>query len=453
MGYGGTKTEMERLLADAQEFSGIEYDIDNLADVYEAVHVIQQEMEITGTTSKEAAGTIEGSMAQAHAAWDNWLTAIGTGEGVQEATQALFDSVVAAAENIIPAIGQIFTSIGTLIVDSFTEAFPELAEAISGVIDTISGIMDGLAERLQPVFDAIAPLAEGLSEILYSTICAAFDFLAGAIQTVADILAWVWDNVLVPFVEWCQETFGPIVEAVGGFFEDVGSVMSTSMDQASQSVIDSTSYMYDNLNGYTAKWEQQADGTWKYVGMVMSESAQTAAGNVGAAADSINKDMQFDGMSDNVAGEFGAAETAVSDALGGMETSASTAAENVVDSFWGLGSRISSAIGTVSKRAHIEYDEVSVSGKTVKIPKIEWYAQGGFVDSATLIGAGEAGPEMILPAQGGLMDMFADAISEKIHGGNSITVYLQYDAGEDASQLATDIAHALDRKLALEGAA
>lgn len=73
LGYGGTKSEMERLLADASKLSGVKYDISNLADVYNAIHVIQKELGITGTTSKEAATTIEGSMNSAKAAYDNFL--------------------------------------------------------------------------------------------------------------------------------------------------------------------------------------------------------------------------------------------------------------------------------------------------------------------------------------------------------------------------------------------
>ena len=76
LGYGGTKTEMERLLADASKLSGVEYNIDSLSDVYEAIHVVQEEMGITGTTAKEAYETISGSLATTKAAWSNLLVGI-----------------------------------------------------------------------------------------------------------------------------------------------------------------------------------------------------------------------------------------------------------------------------------------------------------------------------------------------------------------------------------------
>ena len=77
LGYGGTKQEMERLLRDAEKISGVKYDINNLSDVYEAIHTIQEETGITGTTAKEAAKTVDGAVNSMKAAWENWLTAIG----------------------------------------------------------------------------------------------------------------------------------------------------------------------------------------------------------------------------------------------------------------------------------------------------------------------------------------------------------------------------------------
>jgi len=452
LGYGGTKSEMERLLEDAEKLSGVDYNIDNLADVYEAVHLIQQEMEITGTTANEAAGTIEGSMNQAKAAWDNWLTAIGTGEGVQEATQNLIDSILTALENIIPAIGQIFMSIGTIIADAFTEAFPELAEAIGGFVSKIQEIADGVYQRLQPVLEDLAPIAQAVGDVLYATICAAFDFLAQAIQTVADILSWLWDNVLVPFAEWCQSTFGPIVEAVGGFFEQVGGVMTTSMEQANQAVIDSSSYMYGNLENDWRNLKMQADGTWAYVEDSVSTSVQGAESTVDSAAASINNSLQFDGMNSAVDGAFGKVESTVSNAMGNAQSSVNSSASNIVSAFSGLGSRISSAFGNIRfPQPHVVTGAtLDIMGTTVSVPTIEWYAKGGFVDGATLIGVGEAGPEMILPAQGGLMETFATALSQKLRTGNSIVINLDYNASDDAQQMLRDIERGLENYLALE---
>ena len=85
LGYGGTKTEMERLLADATKITGIKYNLDNLSDVYEAIHVIQGELDITGTTSMEAASTLTGSFAAMKSAVSNVLGSLSLCEDIKPA--------------------------------------------------------------------------------------------------------------------------------------------------------------------------------------------------------------------------------------------------------------------------------------------------------------------------------------------------------------------------------
>lgn len=105
LGYGGTKEEMERLLADATTLSGVEYDISNLNDVYDAIHVIQDELAITGTTAKEASTTIQGSVSSMKAAWTNLIT--GIADDNQDFDQLLtnfIDSIGTVAANLLPRI-------------------------------------------------------------------------------------------------------------------------------------------------------------------------------------------------------------------------------------------------------------------------------------------------------------------------------------------------------------
>lgn len=136
LGYGGTKEEMERLLADAEKLTGQHYDISSFADVTEAIHAIQTEMDITGTTAKEAATTIEGSANSAKAAYQNWLTSLGDeNANVGESTQKLLDSVVTYLSNIVPRIGEIVSSLG----------------------DVLNSDMGGMVEQLGSVIQANAP--------------------------------------------------------------------------------------------------------------------------------------------------------------------------------------------------------------------------------------------------------------------------------------------------------
>ena len=111
LGYGGTKTEMERLLADAQKISGVEYNIDNLSDVYSAIHVIQGELDITGTTAKEAATTLSGSLGQMKAAFKNLLGNMALGESITQQLYELRETVIIFLRNLIPMIGNVLSAL------------------------------------------------------------------------------------------------------------------------------------------------------------------------------------------------------------------------------------------------------------------------------------------------------------------------------------------------------
>ena len=167
LGYGGTKTEMERLLADAQKLTGVKYDINNLNDVYQAIHVIQEEMGITGTTAKEASETLEGSMASAKAAWDNFMN------GSSDADQ-LADAFATAADNIVKNLAEI--------VPRFAETLPALAGAVvSQIPDLAAAIVPAVLSAGQSILeqarDAVLDFDfEGMAERVVETIT---DFISG----------------------------------------------------------------------------------------------------------------------------------------------------------------------------------------------------------------------------------------------------------------------------------
>lgn len=177
LGYGGTKSEMERLLADASEFSGIKYDINSLDDVYNAIHVIQDQMGITGTTAKEASTTIQGSMASMGAAWQNVLTSMGTGEGLTENINALVESVGTVASNIMPVVQtalqgvstlivELAPQLGTMLLDLIQNTLPELLSSGVDIIRTLAdGILAALPELVPVVLDLVMQIANLIVEL------------------------------------------------------------------------------------------------------------------------------------------------------------------------------------------------------------------------------------------------------------------------------------------------
>lgn len=154
LGYGGTKSEMERLLADAEKISGVKYDISNLSDVYEAIHVIQGELGITGTTAKEAASTISGSTAMMKASWANLMTGIADDSADFDGLINNFvDSVGTMAKNILPRVSTALKGVGKL-VESLA---PQISAAIPMLVtDVVPSLISAASELLQSFVNAVS---------------------------------------------------------------------------------------------------------------------------------------------------------------------------------------------------------------------------------------------------------------------------------------------------------
>lgn len=152
IGYGGTKQEMERLLRDAEALTGVKYDINNLADVYSAIHAIQEELGITGTTAKEAEKTITGSANMMKAAWQNVLTAISSGRDIDKAINNLVYSVQKYFENIVPVVERSMQGVGRLI----EKVAPMLVQTVA------RSLIRAIPSLLNAVYEMILGLAKGI---------------------------------------------------------------------------------------------------------------------------------------------------------------------------------------------------------------------------------------------------------------------------------------------------
>lgn len=170
LGYGGTKTEMERLLADAQKISGVKYDISNFNDVIEAIHVIQEQMGITGTTSLEAASTIEGSLNMTKSAWTNLLTGMADDNanfGVL--VENLVSSLGSLAENLLPRMKIAIVGIGKLIRELLPKILDEIPEMMASLFpesmqEDVRKIFEGIAEAIKTTADVAMRLLPKITE-------------------------------------------------------------------------------------------------------------------------------------------------------------------------------------------------------------------------------------------------------------------------------------------------
>mgnify|MGYP002514819634 CR=1 FL=1 len=162
LGYGGTKTEMERLLKDAQKLTGVKYDISNLSDVYNAIHAIQVEMGIAGTTAKEAEKTITGSANMTKAAWNNVLTALAGGGDLDKAIDNLVYSLSRYFDNMVPVVERSLEGIGVLI----ERVAPKLVETVAAsLIRALPGLVNAVYQMLvglvNGIYSGIAALLSG----------------------------------------------------------------------------------------------------------------------------------------------------------------------------------------------------------------------------------------------------------------------------------------------------
>ena len=168
LGYGGTKTEMQRLLADAQKITGVKYDINNLADVYNAIHVIQGELGITGTTAKEAASTLSGSFSAMKASFKNVIGQITLGMDIKPALNALADTVVTfLVGNLLPAVWNIVSALPSAVM-TFAQAIgPQLVSAFTSILPQISqGVNEGIPQIVESAQNMISQFCANIQENL-----------------------------------------------------------------------------------------------------------------------------------------------------------------------------------------------------------------------------------------------------------------------------------------------
>ena len=223
IGYGGTKSEMLRLLADAEKLSGIKYDINNFSDLIEAIHVIQTEIGITGTTAEEAEKTISGSVAMMKSAWQNWLIGLGNNKAdMRKLTQQLVDSAKIAAKNIFPVVKTVINSIGEVINEDLPGIVDNIAELISenlpGFVDAgvemaiaiINGIISNIDKFIGAGIDIAIALGKGI-------VRAAGEIIKNVPQIVTEV-----KNAFNERLPELQEVGRSIVGSVQGWLDEHG---------------------------------------------------------------------------------------------------------------------------------------------------------------------------------------------------------------------------------------
>lgn len=163
LGYSGTKSEMERLLKDAEKLTGVHYDINNLSDVYNAIHEIQKNLGITGTTAKEAMKTIDGAMKMTKASWDNLLTGLADPkQAVGPLISEFAKSLGILAKNVTPKIKEVFNALPNALIQitpQLMNMIIDLAPSlILAAINLVAGLIGALPGIISPIFSQLSSL-------------------------------------------------------------------------------------------------------------------------------------------------------------------------------------------------------------------------------------------------------------------------------------------------------
>lgn len=288
LGYGGTQAEMKRLLSDAQKITGQKYDISSFADITQAIHAIQTQMDITGTTAKEASTTISGSWGSLKAAFENTLVSLTTGGKMfDQSLDALVDSAKTFGQNVIPAITGALSGVGSLIESLAPVIVAELPSMVSDILphlvsaakSLVTGLISQLPALGKAVLDAIPSIFDGMTDVIGES---SVGKLKGSFEGLKNTITDTFSNIGPMLKDFCEGGISTFCDA-----------LSTAMDLASGaiSVIEALSPVIGAVAGAIITYKGavllwNAAETAKNVVMGISTAAQWAL-NVAMTANPI----------------------------------------------------------------------------------------------------------------------------------------------------------------------
>lgn len=203
LGYGGTKEEMQRLLEDATKLSGVEYDISSYADIVDAIHTVQTEMGITGTTAKEASETITGSINAAKSSWGNLMAGLANEDAdLDQLIDNMAESALTVVDNVLPRVMET--------VPRIVETVPKLVDGLSAAFAGIAGQLGGLTDQILPplmqaFFTLVRTVTGALPTFLPQITNAAVTLFGGILQGINETIPQIV-AVLPTLIQTLSET-------------------------------------------------------------------------------------------------------------------------------------------------------------------------------------------------------------------------------------------------------
>lgn len=369
LGYGGTKTEMQRLLKDAQKITGVKYDINNLKDVYSAIHVIQEEMGVTGTTAKEATETLTGSIASLKASWNNLLSGTGNMGDVVESAATAFKNVLRLVEEAIPDIMEnmsewlpeiieLGVNIMSAIVQGIMDNLPMLMEMAGEMLTTLGnafmenlpqlldqgitillGIINGIINALPQIIPAVAQvimaivgaIISHLPQILAMGINLIINLCTGIMQAVVNVIMAI-NNILTAIMSAIVGFFGRILKAGWDLIVNLGKGIANGASNALSSLKNVLSKIWEAIKGKFTEVKNNA-GNWGrdmmtgFINGIMGKLAELRE-RVRQIADNIRAQLHFSRPDEGPLRDY---ETWMPDMIKGMAASLDKAAPILTD--------------------------------------------------------------------------------------------------------------------------
>ena len=365
------------------------------------------------------------------------------GEGFAEFVQGVQDGSVTSADAI-----ELFGSrAGVAMYDaaatgqlSWDEMFATISGGSEGALDEVykntltaqekfdilgKKVQTGFYEIIEPIVDAIEPymddIIEAVSQAVDFIVEVAGPLIAQRVQEFiqfADLMVTTFGPVvedIINFVQQMMDKFTEFSEFVDTTFGNIETAITTDLNDASTIGSNTVDAFVAAMNGDFDAAAQHAQVAFDTLSRNISTKLETAKQFVISAADTIGNVLGFPGLGAKVSSIFDSIGQFMRNPIQSAADFIRSIPDRIVSFFSGLGSRITSAIGSIHfPSPHVTWEPLDIGGvKTVSLPHVSWYAQGGFVDEASLIGVGEAGPEMILPKSGGLMTDFAEEVARQ----------------------------------------
>lgn len=230
LGYGGTKEEMERLLSDAQKITGVKYDISNLNDVYQAIHVIQGQLGITGTTAKEAASTISGSVSSMKSAFDNFLNGSGTMDQLVETGITAIQNIVNAVGQLLPQLIQSLSDATPQIIAGINQIFPQILNLIvtnaPTLLSTIGQVLMALVQSLLTYMPQLLTVA---MQLIQSFITGLITMLPQIIQMGIQLITQLILGIAQMLPQLIPQAINAIITIVNGLLENIDMLVDAAI--------------------------------------------------------------------------------------------------------------------------------------------------------------------------------------------------------------------------------